>query len=104
MYIYVFGIERERAKSKQKVRPHERKTILAEGRLFPKNGKQSELWVSVARPGMLLSTEHWILLQHNDWFNKHHLALQAIQVCMQKSHGLFDYHEIPIKIADLGYT
>lgn len=50
--------ERERAKSEQKVRPHERKTILAEGRLFPKNGKQSELWVSVARPGMLLSTEH----------------------------------------------
>ena len=92
MYVYLCfwdgERERERAKSEQKVRPHERKTILAEGRLFPKNGKQSELWVSVARPGMLLSTEHWILLQHNDWFNKHHLALlqaiQAIQVCMQK--------------------
>lgn len=70
------------------MRPHEKKTILAEGRLFPKNGKQSELRVCVARPGMLLSTEHWILLQHNDWFNKHHLALQAIQVCKQKSHGL----------------
>jgi len=62
MYVYLCfwdgERERERAKSEQKVRPHERKTILAEGRLFPKNGKQSELWVSVARPGMLLSTEH----------------------------------------------